>query len=664
MWSFGLSQPPWAQQPSQGHGQTTAAGLGTPPPSSLGGVMPGGQGSTSGPTVPRGEDYPQAGPSEVKREGSVPSSASAHPLHGYSTFPYPSPGGPLGQENSGNAPGSSGPYSAPLPLDHFPPVQSAPRPWIPLSSTSTPAASSSSHHPSNMSIPVHSSYDGSSLYPNINQIPPPAESPQHSPFTYPFPLDAGPSSSSSSRYGPSSQMASGLARWTSTLEGADAKGKRREGTDEWMNEELGREFKRRMLGEVVGVDVQRESAQLSTLLNELVNLLQPFLPTANAPAPSPPPPYLHTRFTRLAMLVLSTLENLAPHVRPDLSPLFTRIFQAGYAGGSDKYGRGPSPKKRFEDMTPAEKEMEVIKKRRDALIAKAAAAAAAAAAATASGPAGHGSIATTHGPLESRADGQAAGSVSRTNSPSVQQRQSPGGPMSRGHNPYPAPPHLHQPFGPHGHAPQPSPSYQAYFDHLGAQHSHSHHQQSPLGNLAALTEASDLVSHQPSSVQQDGFGRVTSEPIGGYDIMSSMSILGESSGSLAMGLGGPPGHGSMLGDGDGNANGDGNTSANANGHGNGNGNGPSVNLMGRCHGCGSSVTSEWMMGPDGPGSLCDSCGMHYAKLSAKKETPTPIGLTFDHLGYFLGGGLGAGLTDGAGATGADPSDGADGLGVE
>lgn len=29
----------------------------------------------------------------------------------------------------------------------------------------------------------------------------------------------------------------------------------------------------------------------------------------------------------------------------------------------------------------------------------------------------------------------------------------------------------------------------------------------------------------------------------------------------------------------------------------------------RCHGCGSSVTSEWRTGPDGPDSLCDICGV-------------------------------------------------------
>jgi hypothetical protein len=33
------------------------------------------------------------------------------------------------------------------------------------------------------------------------------------------------------------------------------------------------------------------------------------------------------------------------------------------------------------------------------------------------------------------------------------------------------------------------------------------------------------------------------------------------------------------------------------------------NALGRCHGCGISVTEEWRRGPDGPRSLCDSCGV-------------------------------------------------------
>ena len=31
-------------------------------------------------------------------------------------------------------------------------------------------------------------------------------------------------------------------------------------------------------------------------------------------------------------------------------------------------------------------------------------------------------------------------------------------------------------------------------------------------------------------------------------------------------------------------------------------------MMDRCHGCGV-MTGEWMQGPDGPGSLCVSCGV-------------------------------------------------------
>ncbi|GFZ46434.1 hypothetical protein JCM24511_04681 [Saitozyma sp. JCM 24511] len=42
--------------------------------------------------------------------------------------------------------------------------------------------------------------------------------------------------------------------------------------------------------------------------------------------------------------------------------------------------------------------------------------------------------------------------------------------------------------------------------------------------------------------------------------------------------------------------------------------------LGRCHGCGIGVTGEWMRGPDGPRSLCDSCGSHYARLLEKRNT--------------------------------------------
>jgi len=32
----------------------------------------------------------------------------------------------------------------------------------------------------------------------------------------------------------------------------------------------------------------------------------------------------------------------------------------------------------------------------------------------------------------------------------------------------------------------------------------------------------------------------------------------------------------------------------------------------RCHGCGIGVALEWRNGPDGPRSLCDSCGVRFS----------------------------------------------------
>lgn len=63
-----------------------------------------------------------------------------------------------------------------------------------------------------------------------------------------------------------------------------------------------------------------------------------------------------------------------------------------------------------------------------------------------------------------------------------------------------------------------------------------------------------------------------------------------------------------------------NGNGNGNGVGNGNGDakqkagGPGTGAGitpdgGRCHGCGASVTPEWRMGPDGPRSLCNACGV-------------------------------------------------------
>jgi hypothetical protein len=38
---------------------------------------------------------------------------------------------------------------------------------------------------------------------------------------------------------------------------------------------------------------------------------------------------------------------------------------------------------------------------------------------------------------------------------------------------------------------------------------------------------------------------------------------------------------------------------------------------GECHSCGTSDTPEWRKGPDGPKTLCNSCGLQWAKLSKR-----------------------------------------------
>ncbi|KAL9559854.1 hypothetical protein MBANPS3_000234 [Mucor bainieri] len=42
-------------------------------------------------------------------------------------------------------------------------------------------------------------------------------------------------------------------------------------------------------------------------------------------------------------------------------------------------------------------------------------------------------------------------------------------------------------------------------------------------------------------------------------------------------------------------------------------------FQGRCHSCNISETPEWRRGPDGARTLCNACGLHYAKLAKKKN---------------------------------------------
>ncbi|KAI8889745.1 GATA-domain-containing protein [Backusella circina FSU 941] len=41
-------------------------------------------------------------------------------------------------------------------------------------------------------------------------------------------------------------------------------------------------------------------------------------------------------------------------------------------------------------------------------------------------------------------------------------------------------------------------------------------------------------------------------------------------------------------------------------------------FQGRCHSCNTSETPEWRRGPNGARTLCNACGLHYAKHSKKK----------------------------------------------
>ncbi|KAL8672369.1 MAG: hypothetical protein Q9168_003165 [Polycauliona sp. 1 TL-2023] len=41
---------------------------------------------------------------------------------------------------------------------------------------------------------------------------------------------------------------------------------------------------------------------------------------------------------------------------------------------------------------------------------------------------------------------------------------------------------------------------------------------------------------------------------------------------------------------------------------------------GRCHSCNRAETPEWRRGPDGARTLCNACGLHYAKLTRKNGT--------------------------------------------
>ncbi|MCJ1233503.1 hypothetical protein MMC14_001461 [Varicellaria rhodocarpa] len=46
---------------------------------------------------------------------------------------------------------------------------------------------------------------------------------------------------------------------------------------------------------------------------------------------------------------------------------------------------------------------------------------------------------------------------------------------------------------------------------------------------------------------------------------------------------------------------------------------------GRCHSCNRAETPEWRRGPDGARTLCNACGLHYAKLTRKMGSKAQVG---------------------------------------
>ncbi|ODQ52764.1 hypothetical protein SAICODRAFT_7798 [Saitoella complicata NRRL Y-17804] len=53
---------------------------------------------------------------------------------------------------------------------------------------------------------------------------------------------------------------------------------------------------------------------------------------------------------------------------------------------------------------------------------------------------------------------------------------------------------------------------------------------------------------------------------------------------------------------------------------------------GRCHSCNIADTPEWRRGPDGARTLCNACGLHYAKLTRKSMNEEAKGLGGDSRG--------------------------------
>jgi hypothetical protein len=51
---------------------------------------------------------------------------------------------------------------------------------------------------------------------------------------------------------------------------------------------------------------------------------------------------------------------------------------------------------------------------------------------------------------------------------------------------------------------------------------------------------------------------------------------------------------------------------------------------GRCHSCNRAETPEWRRGPDGARTLCNACGLHYAKLTRRMGANKERNSIFQH----------------------------------
>nr|XP_019013243.1 uncharacterized protein I206_01308 [Kwoniella pini CBS 10737]OCF52024.1 hypothetical protein I206_01308 [Kwoniella pini CBS 10737] len=394
---------------------------------------------------------------------------------------------------------------------------------------------------------------------------------------------------------------------------SNEKGKEKEYQgDEWKSEEFEREVSKRVWqgleighrGNGIQVDVEKGKEELKIYLNEIISLLHPFIPDQNSNRiPSPPPPYLLTRFAKLSQMIHRILITLSPHVNPNLSHIFNKPFIS-----SKSY-----QKKKFEDMTPAEKEMEVIKKRRDALIAKAQAATAASSTTNNNGVnQTKSSGSNTNGQNTNRDSGGGESkkarfsdiiqSESRSQSQSQSPYQQPTLPptysqshdYSHTHNHHHHQhhnQHQHQ-HGNHHHHHHNNHDFKNQENLYNEEYSTIYDQSNQINSLSALTEASSLISpNENNQLRTNQNYSKLNEDDKILDIFNHQNISVNHN----------------------NNNNNDNNSINV----------ESFNIT-RCHGCGANVTNEWMKGPDGPDSLCDLCGQHYAKLLAKKDIITPL----------------------------------------